>query len=133
MTEIIGEILTECVQGTLWLFPAAGGVLFLSSISQVIRYERPGRILGVVEAVQIGVALVLCLLGLLNTTGANKLIFHFVSVGEDTVIGTTDRTSSLFNLVIAQWAIGAIAIVFLLLFLVKMVGPREGFEGPTRS
>jgi hypothetical protein len=60
-------------------------------------------------------------LGFLNTGAPSKLTFQFTKDGEGGVLATNNRTAPIFMLVIDQWAIGTIAIVFVALFALKIV------------
>lgn len=81
-----------------------------------------GYIIYVVEGLQIVIAVIFFFLGFLETNGPNKLILTFRHESAGNVLGEAKQPSTLFVLVMEQWAIAVVALTFFVLYLIKTVG-----------
>jgi hypothetical protein len=130
-TKYRHQILAEAYQGSLWLYPVAGGVLVLCALRSLIRYHFAGRAQGIIHGIFVGMGVALGLLGLLNIGAAplpsDAQIWGTVPVAlelDDPEIDDLMRPHNLkpvFRLVEADWGVAVVFLAYLLTTLLTSV------------
>jgi hypothetical protein len=116
-TKYRHQILAEAYQGSLWLYPVAGGVLVLCALRSLIRYHFAGRAQGIIHGIFVGMA----------PLPSDAQIWGTVPVAlelDDPEIDDLMRPHNLkpvFRLVEADWGVAVVFLAYLLTTLLTSV------------